>query len=74
MRQQIIEKIQYFYSDKLSLISECLNELIGLDADIKMLSASLIVENNGPVFLHETIAYNSTLIIPEIFEDFSCSL
>ncbi|HRO85675.1 MAG TPA: hypothetical protein PK110_12695 [Niabella sp.] len=78
MRNEIAEKIEYFYKDQLSIINECLRELFSLDFFIGMVGTEIDIKNgskdeSGAIKLDESIGFNSTLVFSEIFEDLQCS-
>ncbi|GGK64069.1 hypothetical protein ACD591_01120 [Rufibacter glacialis] len=77
MREIVIDKIQYFYKDRIDYIESCLKELLYIEFNIGMIGVSKTLnkpDENGVIFLNKSIGYNSRLIILEIFEDLNCSL
>lgn len=77
MRETVKDKIQFFYNDRFELLESCYEELLYIEFNIGMIGVteSLNSGNGGETInLNTTIGYNSQLVLPEIFDDLSCSL
>ncbi len=74
MREELIEKIEGFYNHRLKIIDNCLSDAARLVFNVRMIGVDLDMKGKtGIIKLDESSGFNSSLIIPEIFEDLSCS-
>lgn len=77
MRKTAKDKIEYFYSDRISYLESCYEELRYLEFNIQMIGISeslTAIDESGSVYLNLTKGYNAQLIISEINDDLNCSL
>ncbi|MEA1849099.1 MULTISPECIES: hypothetical protein [Chryseobacterium] len=80
MRNNVIEKISYFYQDRIDFIYKILETFAKIEFDLEMSSISLtksegIMEDGIlKINLSDSNHYNVKIIFNEILEDFFCSL
>ncbi len=78
MRKDVIEKIEYFYGDRIGFLKSCYENLNYLEFNFEMIGVSNTMssptDQDNTIYLNKTIGYNSQLILPEIIDDFNCSL
>lgn len=80
MRNTVIEKISYFYQDRIDFIYQILETFAKIEFDLEMSSTSLtrsegIMEDGIlKINLSDSNHYNVKIIFNEILEDFFCSL
>ncbi|MCL9804603.1 hypothetical protein NAT51_03660 [Flavobacterium amniphilum] len=77
MREQVTDKIKYFYGDRIESIESLYDLLFDIEYNVTMIGVSNIMSystGEEGINLNNTIGYNSKLILPEIFDDLSCSL
>lgn len=79
MRQPAIEKLNYFYKKTFADLNAYIKHLGKIEAFVSINGYSLLInssdlESDGSIKMDYNIGFNSTVVIPEILEDFSCSL
>lgn len=79
MREVVKEKLDYFYKTTFDDLSDYIKSLNNIDFYVSMNGSDLLLnskdkDSSGWIKMDNNIGFNTTLVVPEIFEDFSCSL